>query len=180
MSYDLKVLFLNTRWGHSCVKWISEEGTMRKWSNTLPWWEQSNCNLSYLTSLSWRLMCPLVSKSSLIIQKLVFSAFHHLSQAHIYNSKSLQMDVYPPLLIPAKHRVQTKAQAQLECEALSRKWSENMFSLYAYVKHVNRPVLVKVYHHFTYTLFFPVKLTSLPGSIFQLNWLHCLETLVEN
>lgn len=123
----------------------------------------SNCNLCYLTSLSRRLICPLVSKSSLIIKKLVFSAFHHLSQAHIYNSKSLQMTAHPPLLIPAKHRVQTKPQAQLQCEILSRKGSENMFGLYTYTTHVNRPVLVKVYPHFTYTLFsccwlyFPVK-----------------------
>jgi len=29
----------------------------------------------------------LVSKSSLTIKKLLYSAFHHLSPAHIYNSK---------------------------------------------------------------------------------------------
>lgn len=48
----------------------------------------------------------LVSKSSLTIKKLLYSAFHHLSPAHIYNSKKAAMD-YPSghlsLLIPAKH-----------------------------------------------------------------------------
>lgn len=128
----------------------------------------SNCNLCYLTSLSRRLICLLVSKSSLIIKKLVFSAFHHLSQAHIYNSKSLQMTAHPPLLIPAKHRVQTKPQAQLQCEILSRKGMRTC-SVCTLILHMSTdpyqlkfiPILLILSSH-AVGFIFQLKLTSLP------------------